>query len=253
MYRGPQEAFNPSLQDSPSLIKVLAATMLHSCNRLPLLPNRMTTHSQQIQQSNPPPGSFGTYPLPIRTVLRSFQDLAEARPDTFIRYQYPTHLNASRSAIASLINAPPKTVVFVPNATTGVNTVLRNLPFEEGDHIVYFATIYKGCNLTVEYITETTPAKAVKVEYTYPVEDEWLVDAFKAKVREVQSAGGKVKVAIFDTVVSMPGVRVPFERLTEACRELGVLSLVDAAHGVGHLGLDVTKLDPDFLTSNCHK
>ncbi|KAL1648953.1 hypothetical protein SLS61_006685 [Didymella pomorum] len=198
-------------------------------------------------------GSFGTYPLPIRTVLRSFQDLAEARPDTFIRYQYPTHLNASRSAIASLINAPPKTVVFVPNATTGVNTVLRNLPFEEGDHIVYFATIYKGCNLTVEYITETTPAKSVKVEYTYPVEDEWLVDAFKAKVREVQSAGGKVKVAIFDTVVSMPGVRVPFERLTEACRELGVLSLVDAAHGVGHLGLDVTKLDPDFLTSNCHK
>lgn len=199
------------------------------------------------------PGSFGTYPLPIRSVLRSFQDLAEARPDSFIRYQYPTHLNASRAVVAGLINAPPKTVVFVPNATTGVNTVLRNLSFEEGDHIVYFATIYKGCNLTVEYITETTPAKAVKVEYTYPVEDDWLVEAFKAKVQEVQNAGGKVKVAIFDTIVSMPGVRVPSERLTKACKELGVLSLVDAAHGVGHIELDMQALDPDFMTSNCHK
>lgn len=201
----------------------------------------------------PPPGSFGTYPLPIRTVLRSFQDAAEARPDAFIRYQYPAHLNASRAAVAEIINAPPKTVVFVPNATTGVNTVLRNLTFETGDHIVYFATIYKGCNLTVEYITESTPAKAVKVEYTYPVEDDWLVEAFKDKVQEVRQNGGKVKVAIFDTVVSMPGVRVPFERLTAACRELGVLSLVDAAHGIGHVELDMQALDPDFLTSNCHK
>lgn len=201
----------------------------------------------------PSSGSFGTYPRAIRSVLRSFQDLAEARPDSFIRYQYPTHLNASRAAVAEIINAPPKTVVFVPNATTGFNTVLRNLHFEEGDHIVYFTTIYKGCDLTVQYITETTPAKAVKVEYTYPVEDDWLVEAFKTKVQDVQKAGGKVKVAIFDTVVSMPGVRVPFEHLTKACKELGVLSLVDAAHGIGHVELDMQALDPDFLLSNCHK
>lgn len=198
-------------------------------------------------------GSFGTYPLPVRDTLRAFQDAAEARPDDFIRYKYPTHLNASRAAVAELINAAPKTVVFVPNATTGVNTVLRNLTFEECDHILYFATIYKGCDLTVQYITETTPAKSARVEYTYPVEDDWLVEAFKQKVQEVQKAGGKVKVAIFDTVVSMPGVRVPFERLTQACKELGVLSLVDAAHGVGHVQLNMGTLDPDFLTSNCHK
>ncbi|KAJ4988463.1 hypothetical protein SVAN01_06080 [Stagonosporopsis vannaccii] len=198
-------------------------------------------------------GSFGTYPRPVRDTLRSFQDAAEARPDDFIRYKYPSHLNASRAAVAELINAAPKTVVFVPNATTGVNTILRNLSFEEGDHILYFATIYKGCDLTVQYITESTPAKSARVEYTYPVEDDWLVEAFKQKVNDVQSAGGKVKVAILDTVVSMPGVRVPFERLAQACKELGVLSLVDAAHGVGHLELDVGGFDPDFLTSNCHK
>ncbi|KZM23752.1 uncharacterized protein EKO05_0000929 [Ascochyta rabiei] len=198
-------------------------------------------------------GSFGTYPRQVKEALHCFQDAAEARPDDFIRYKYPVHLNESRIAVTELIKAPPKTVVFVPNATTAVNTILRNLTFAEGDHILYFATIYKACGTTIQYITETTPAKSVKLEYTYPVEDDWLVAAFRQKVREVEDAGGKVKIAVFDTVVSMPGVLVPFQRLTQACKELGVLSLVDGAHAIGHLEVDVGKLDPDFFLSNCHK
>jgi selenocysteine lyase/cysteine desulfurase len=141
----------------------------------------------------------------------------------------------------------------MPNATTGINTVLRNLVFQPGEHILYFATIYGACERTVSYITETTPAKSVKISYTYPVEDDWLVSAFKSKVKEVEDAGGKVKIAIFDTVVSMPGVRMPFEKLTAACKELGVLSCIDGAHGVGHLKLDLGAFDPDFFVSNCHK
>jgi selenocysteine lyase/cysteine desulfurase len=152
-----------------------------------------------------------------------------------------------------VLNAPAETLVFVPNATTGINTVLRNLTFESGDHILYFATIYGACEKTVVYMTETTPASCIKITYTYPVEDDWLVNEFRAKVKAVESKGGKVKIAIFDTIVSMPGVRVPFEQLTKACKELGVLSCIDGAHGVGHVALDLTTLDPDFFVSNCHK
>lgn len=185
--------------------------------------------------------------------MRAYQDAAEASPDHFIRYKYPKLLDESREAMAKLLNTPASTLVFVPNATTGVNTVLRNLTYEAGDHILYFATIYGACEKTVAYITETTPASSVKVTYTYPVEDDWLVSTFKEKVKGVEASGGKVKIAIFDAVVSMPGVRMPFERLTAACKELGVLSCIDGAHGVGHVELDLGKLDPDFFVSNCHK
>ncbi|KAF2122303.1 pyridoxal phosphate-dependent transferase [Lophiotrema nucula] len=198
-------------------------------------------------------GSFGTYPRVIRDVMRSFQDQAEARPDDFIRYIYPQLLDSSRLAISNLLNTPVEAVVFVPNATTGVNTVLRNLVYEPGDHILYFATIYGACEKSVAYITETTPASSVKIEYTYPVEDDWLVSQFHAKVDEVEKSGGRVKLAIFDTVVSMPGVRMPFESLTAACKERGVLSCIDGAHGVGHVELDLATLDPDFFVSNMHK
>lgn len=185
--------------------------------------------------------------------MRSYQDQSEAHPDHFIRYNYPKLLDESREAISKVLNAPVETLVFLPNATTGTNTVLRSLTFAPDEYILYFSTIYGACEKTVEYIKETTPAKSVKVAYTYPVEDDWLVEEFKRKVAEVERAGGKVKIAVFDTVVSMPGVRMPFEALTAACKEAGVLSCVDGAHGVGHVELDLAGLDPDFFVSNCHK
>ncbi|KAF1976497.1 PLP-dependent transferase [Bimuria novae-zelandiae CBS 107.79] len=198
-------------------------------------------------------GSFGTYPRAVRDALRFFQDAHEARPDDFIRYAYPKFNDEARQALSKYLNVPVNELVFVPNATTGVNTVLRSLIFSPNEYILYSATVYGACEKAVAYITETTPAKAAKIEYTFPVEDDWLVSAFASKIDEIEKSGGKVKVAMFDTVVSMPGVRLPFERLTQMCREKGVLSLVDAAHGIGHVKLDLAQLDADFFVSNCHK
>ncbi|KAG9888416.1 hypothetical protein KCU86_g18564, partial [Aureobasidium melanogenum] len=93
-------------------------------------------------------GSFGTFPRVVRDALRQSQDDCEARPDSFIRYTYPRALDVSREAVAKLVNAPVDACVFVPNATTGVNTVLRSLVYAEGDVILYFATIYGACEKT---------------------------------------------------------------------------------------------------------
>ena len=200
-------------------------------------------------------GSYGTYPKPVRDTLRHIQDLAEARPDKFMRYQYEDLLLASRTAIANLLNVPVSTCVFVQNATLGINTVLRNLVYEPRDVIVYFDTIYGACEKTIESILETTPnVRARKVDgYEFPCEHGEIVERFVDVVKGLQGEGLKAKVAVFDTICAVPGVRFPFERLTEECRRLGVLSCIDAAHGVGHIPLDLGRLDPDFLVSNCHK
>ena len=85
-------------------------------------------------------GSFGTYPAEVRRKLIELMDDEEKFPDTFIRYKAPLYLDQSRAAVAALLNADPSTVVFVPNVTVAVNTVLRNLVWEEGDVILLYDT-----------------------------------------------------------------------------------------------------------------
>ncbi|KAM0089474.1 hypothetical protein ACP6JD_007204 [Aspergillus fumigatus] len=197
-------------------------------------------------------GSFGTYPTAVREALRGFQDAAEARPDPFIRYTTPKALDASREAIAKMLNVPRHECVFVKNATTGVNTILQNIPFQSGDVIIYFETIYGALEKGIIALMESTPLQARKVQYQCPISHGDLVEQFLEVVRNTRAEGLNVKIALFDVVSSLPAMRFPFERLTDVCREEGILSLIDGAHGIGQIPLDLGRLQPDFFTSNCH-
>lgn len=206
-------------------------------------------------------GSFGSIPVYIQQRLHHYQTLHERRPDQFIRYDFPGLLDENREAIARLLKAPEvDEVVFVSNATVGVNTVLRGLSetwSEDGkDEIIYFSTIYGACGKTVDYIVDSSYGRVSSraIELTYPIAHQDIEAKFRDAVRQSREVDGRrPRIVIFDTVSSVPGVRFPFEALVQACRELGVLSLVDAAQGVGMIDLDLTALDPDFLVSNCHK
>jgi selenocysteine lyase/cysteine desulfurase len=201
-----------------------------------------------------PQGSFGTYPVPVRAVLHEYQALAEAEPDKFKRYTYETLLYAARACIAELLNAAVEECVFVQNATSGVGVVLRNLEYEIGDVIIYFDTIYGACEKLIASIMETNPNVAArKVRYELPCTYDVIVNNFTELVKQVRNEGLNPKVALFDTIVSMPGVRFPFERLTTECKKAGIFSCIDGAHGVGHIPLDLKRLDADFFVSNCHK
>ncbi|KAI0114369.1 pyridoxal phosphate-dependent transferase [Nemania sp. FL0031] len=202
-------------------------------------------------------GSFGAAPRDIRKHMRHHQDLCEAMPDSYIRYEYPGILDKSRAAMAKLVNAPTDTIVFVSNATTGVNVVLRNLEWNDDgkDEIIYFSTVYGGCAKIIDYIVDTSLGKVSSrpINISYPCEDEDIVQAFHATLESITRAGKRAKVCLFDVVSSLPGVYFPFEAITKACRDAGVLSLVDGAQGVGMVNIDLQKIDPDFFVSNCHK
>ena len=199
-------------------------------------------------------GSFGAFPRLVAERQNELQRIAAERPDTFIVTDLPNLIDESREAVAPLLGVPVEEVVFVPNATTGVNTVLRNLKWEKGDVIVHFSTIYGACEKTIASIGEMTPLVPRSILLEYPVEDEEIVRRFREMVEKVRSEGGNVRIAMFDTVLTFPGARMPWEELVKACKELGVLSLIDGAHGIGHIDLThLGSVGPDFFVSNCHK
>lgn len=198
-------------------------------------------------------GSFGTYPKAVRERLHEVQTMAELRPDHFMRYQAPKMLDISRAAIAAYVNAPVDEIVLVPNASTATNVVLRSLKFEPGDTLLYLSTAYGAVQKTVKYLEETTPVEGTMLTISHPLADDEVVAMFKHAIKNTKADGKNVRAALFDTVSSLPGVRTPWERLVQLCREEKVLSVVDGAHSVGQIPTDLDKVQPDFFTSNLHK
>jgi hercynylcysteine S-oxide lyase len=142
----------------------------------------------------------------------------------------------------------------VPNALTGINTVLRNLVFVEGDVILHFSTIYGGCLKTIRSLEETTPVRGYNVDLAYPIEDDDILRKAKDALLTIEKQGRRVVLAIFDTVITFPGARLPWESLVQLYRSQGILTCIDAAHGIGDIDLThLGRVGPDFVISNCYK
>jgi selenocysteine lyase/cysteine desulfurase len=202
-------------------------------------------------------GSFGSAPNVIMAKRAHYQAQYELRPDPFIRRDVPRLLDESRAAVAKLINAPVQSVVFVSNSTEGINTVLKNLRWNEDgkDVMIGFNTMYDACARAGDFVVDYFKGKVgvTEIALTYPLEDDEIIALFKDRVKQVEGQGKRARLALFDVVSSNPGVLFPWETMVSVCRELGIISLVDGAQSIGMVHLDMTATSPDFLVSSCHK
>lgn len=197
------------------------------------------------------PVNHGLYGLPPQVVVDKYNEamnLDLASPDTYILTQQPKEYVELLKAVALVLNCPYKNLAFVENATSGVNTVLRSYPFKKGDKVALTSIAYGACANTFKFLELMVGIELVTIDLVFPLTDEEVVSAFK-KVFDTHS----ITMAFFDTVVSMPGVKLPFKELTKLCSDYNVVSLVDGAHSIGLIPVDFSDFAPDYYVTNLHK
>jgi selenocysteine lyase/cysteine desulfurase len=85
-------------------------------------------------------------------------------------------------------------------------------------------------------------------------EDMTSQEAFQLKVENfVNSYPKKIKLAVLDHIISVPGFVCPIDALVEFFKEKKITLFVDGAHAVNQVHLDMTELAPDAYFSNFHK
>lgn len=193
-------------------------------------------------------GSFGSCPLEILEAQNRFRMRLERRPVHFLVRELEPMLDEARAALAQFVGADPADLVFVNNATSGVNTVLRSLRFRRGDEWLVTDQEYNACRNALNCAAERAGVRVVVAQVPFPVRSpEEIVAAVLSKVTP------RTKLALLDHVTSQTALIFPVEELVKRLTALGVETLIDGAHAPGMVPLQLARLGPTYYTGNCHK
>ena len=193
-------------------------------------------------------GSFGACPRAVQDFQRALAEELEREPTDFLVRRLPGRLAAAREALGAFVGAAADDLAFVPNATSAVNAVLRSLALAPGDELLTTDHAYGACRKALEFVAARSGARVVVAPLPFPVAgEEELVAPILA------AATPRTRLAMIDHVTSPTALVLPVERLVGELRARGVETLVDGAHALGMLPLDLDRLGAAFYTANAHK
>ena len=193
-------------------------------------------------------GSFGSCPQVVLDHQTEFRQRLERQPITFFVRELEGLLDEAITALARFIGVDPADLALVPNATTGVNTVLRSLDFKPGDELLVTDHEYNACRNALNFVAERTGARVVVAHLPFPLKSpEEVVDAV------VGAATSRTKLLLIDHVTSQTGMVLPVAEIVRRFADLGIDTLVDGAHAPGMIPLDLNSLGAVYYTGNCHK
>jgi isopenicillin-N epimerase len=203
-------------------------------------------------------GTVGAPPHRVLVAQQAIRDEIERHPSKFLLRDAsrlvgvptgePTRVRRAAIEVATFVGSRPDDLVFVDNATTGTNTVLRALRIAPGDEILVTDHAYGAVTRTVNFIARERQAvvRTVRVPYP-PFSSAGLVQAVQDAITP------KTRVAVLDHVTSESALIFPLAELAAVCRARGVPVLADGAHVPGMLPLDLPSLGVDWYTANLHK
>jgi len=193
-------------------------------------------------------GSFGACPKVVFSAYQDWQLELERQPVEFLNRRRIGLMQEATNVIADYLNVPSEEVVFVVNATFGLNTVAKSLKLNPGDQILTTDHEYGAINKTMQFVAEKTGADIVRhhVELPYTT-DEAFTDGFFEHVTD------RTKVILLSHITSPSALIFPVEMICQRAREMGIFTMIDGAHVPGQLALDLTDIGADVYSGNFHK
>jgi len=193
-------------------------------------------------------GSFGACLKPVFEKYQQWQRKLEDQPFYFFQKLLIPELTKVRSVLADYIHCAVDELVLVPNVTFAVNAVIRSLDLKAGDEILSTNHEYGACNNAWKFICQEKGAKYIRIPFDLPLpEDQQIIDSLFSGVTK------NTRVIFLSHISSKTAHRFPVEKICKKARELDILTVIDGAHTVGQIDLDMNNLGADFYFSNAHK
>jgi isopenicillin-N epimerase len=193
-------------------------------------------------------GSFGACPSPVFEVYQEWQRRLEADPVEFLLRRLNGLLDEAREPLAAYVGTQADQIVFVENATFGVNIVARSLLLEPGDEVLATDHEYGASDRTWRFLCEQRKVHYINQPIPLPLtSDEEMIEHLWRGVTP------RAKVIFISHIASPTALIFPLEKICQRARAAGIITVVDGAHAPGHIPLHLDTLGADFYIGNCHK
>ncbi|KAJ3088835.1 hypothetical protein HK100_007931, partial [Physocladia obscura] len=221
-------------------------------------------------------GSYGRATLPAVAASLAWAAAIDAGAGPvrfFYATLYPRLVRALRRA-APLLGAAPQNLVFVVNVEAAIACVLKALPkllphsasscsaTEEINSstssnstsntssitLATFNFSYAACQYALHNCAKENNWSFALIPTTFPISQASIVNDLTTFLES-----SKISVLLFEHIASPSALVLPIQSLVRICRENNILSIVDGAHGLGILDLQLDLWLPDFYATNAHK
>ena len=150
----------------------------------------------------------------------------------------------------------------IPNATSGLNSVLLGYAREFKGNVVLFDLAYGSVKKMAQYYSGGKSVLEIPLtENVLPILSEReLEESLRKALEKIKRQKGDSalnnSLLVLDHVTSTTAIQMPIKSLAAIAKEEGMLVLVDGAHGLLNLDLNMEELHNsgvDFYVTNAHK
>ena len=190
-------------------------------------------------------GSWGTVPKPVFSAQVALMKEVDTHPDSWFRRNISPRYYQAIDSVAKFIDAPPKAVVLLENATTAVNVILRSLSLGDGDGVLITSLTYGACSNAAKAVCKQTGATLHILEIKLPVvSKEAVVDLYRKYLDDHPD----IKFALVDQITSPSAILMPVKEIASLYQSRGVRVMIDGAHSPGQVRLSMREMGADYFT-----
>lgn len=160
-----------------------------------------------------------------------------------------------RQLLAKIVNADSEDVVMIPGTTSGMNAVFRSMVFVPGERILHLSSIFNSVGSVIQYIIDISNGGVSKLVFNvnYPMTNEDFLQKLEKFLKETEDPKHPIRIAVVDHITSKPGVVIPIDKVIPILKRRNITVLIDGAHAIGQIPINITALDPDYYLTDCHK
>ena len=177
-----------------------------------------------------------------------WQKQLESNPHHFINYQLYDEIVNSRNALSKFLGCESEDLIYFPNPTTALNTVIKNIDLKHNDEVLTSNHEYGALDKTWDYYSTKKGFiyKKVCIDIPYDSKEKFIYSFLK-------NINKNTKVIFLSHITSSTGLIFPIKEICEIAKERNILTIIDGAHAPCHIDLNILDIDPDVYVGACHK